>query len=205
MEKLLKERNITSLCHFTQAANLESIFRYGLLSRKALVHNAITAEINDPYRWDGCLDAVSTSIMFPNYKMFYTLRMQNTMVDWAILEIDASIMLNAGCAFNWTNAADSTVSSIPIADRMTTSAFSGLFTDKAGYPQRSTLNIPDCYPTNPQAEVLVFSDIGVDDIVGVYFEKKEVADRYLSIIPQNIQVYIEPGLYFGRNDWSSWK
>lgn len=172
MIRFMKERQIDRLYHFTQADNLKNIFRYGLLPRDELESRGIESSINDEYRFDDCLDAICTSIEFPNYKMFYKLRCENPDVDWAVLELNAEIVCDYQCAFNWTNAGDSASYSIPIKKRMTQSAFENLFEDKDGYPTRDELNIPDWYPTNPQAEVLVFDKIPISYIKKVSFEKK---------------------------------
>lgn len=71
MERILKQRQIDRLYHFTQAENLSNIFRYGLLPREILENEEIDSCFNDDYRFDNCLNAVCMSIEFPNYKMFY--------------------------------------------------------------------------------------------------------------------------------------
>ncbi len=51
-----------------------------------------------------------------------------------------------------------------------------------GYPKREDLHINDWYPTNPQAEVLVFGTISTDYISAVYFENHEDRKKYLDLI-----------------------
>lgn len=41
MERILKQRQIDRLYHFTQAENLSNIFRYGLLPREILENEEI--------------------------------------------------------------------------------------------------------------------------------------------------------------------
>ncbi len=69
---ILEKRNIRNLIHFTRAENLLGIIENGLLPRDCL--DADTCIFNDEYRYDQCEDAVCTSIEFPNYKMFFSLR-----------------------------------------------------------------------------------------------------------------------------------
>jgi len=92
MKRLLMQRQIDTLYHFTQADNLTNIFRYGLLPRDILEKRHINSYYNDDYRYDNCLDAVCMSLEFPNYKMFYKLRQENIMIDWAVLKLDAQIL-----------------------------------------------------------------------------------------------------------------
>ena len=76
MESFLKQNRIDWLYHFTRVENLPNILKYGLLPRETLEWNGIGSQFNDNYRHDCCLDAVCTSIEFPNYKMFYKYRME---------------------------------------------------------------------------------------------------------------------------------
>ena len=43
------------------------------------------------------------------------------------------------------------------------------------------MNLPSCYPTNPQAEVLVFANIPVKYIKFVYFCNYETLEKYIEI------------------------
>ena len=73
MLDVIKRRNITELCHFTRVSNYESIMKYGLCSRAYLEsHDVLSAEYSDELRLDGYIDAISLSVSFPNYKMFYS-------------------------------------------------------------------------------------------------------------------------------------
>ena len=71
IKRFIEERNIESLFHFTPVDNLENILKYGLLSINNLNRLGIDYYYNDENRYDDRLDAISTSIEFPNYKMFY--------------------------------------------------------------------------------------------------------------------------------------
>lgn len=205
MRRFLKERQIDRLYHFTQADNLKNIFRYGLLPRDELESRGIESSINDEWRFDGCCNAVCTSIEFPNYKMFYKLRRENPDVDWAVLELNAEIICDYQCAFNWTNAGDSISYNIPLDRRMTKAAFEALFADREGYPIREELKIPDWYPTNPQAEVLIFNRIPISYIKGVFFENEDKYLKYQEIIPNDIYATFNNNLFKWRKDYEFWK
>lgn len=205
MERILKQRNIDRLYHFTQAENLSNIFTYGLLPRKNLEEENIYSCFNDDYRYDDCLDAVCMSIEFPNYKMFYKLRQDDPNVDWAVLRLDAQILCDFECAYCWTNAGDASMYNIPLRERMGKRAFLGLFEDRPFYPKREELNISDWYPTNPQAEVLVFGVIPVTYIQNVYFENRNTLTKYRDIISNEINAQINSTVFSYRNDWKYWK
>ncbi len=205
MKELLRERQIDTLYHFTRAENLANIFRFGLVPRKYLDENFISSKYNDIYRYDECPDAVCTSIEFPNYLMFYKYRMEDLGVDWAVLKLDARIMCDYKCAYCWANAGSALMYNIPLKDRMGKKAFLGLFGDWPGYPKRETLNIGDWYPTNPQAEVLVFNTIPVAYIQQVLFQDRAVRDKYANVVPNYVDVGINSKVFSYRNDWEHWK
>lgn len=117
MERILNDRQIEWLVHFTRAENLPNIFKYGLLPRSILLFNDISSCFNDNYRYDNCENAVCTTIEFPNYKMFYPLRQNNPEVDWAVLLLDAQIICDFECAFCSTNAGSAAMYNITIKER----------------------------------------------------------------------------------------
>lgn len=205
MKDIMEQRQIDRLYHFTQAENLENIFRYGIIPRATLDRRGIRSCYNDDYRYDNCMDAVCTSIEFPNYKMFFKLRKDNPEINWAVLRLDAQILCDFECAFCWTNAGDATMYNEPIEQRMGREAFLELFGNRYGYPQREDLNINDWFPTNPQAEVLVFGIIPVEYIQNVYFEKYTVKQEYRDVIPEEISASVNLDVFAPRNDWEAWK
>ena len=66
------------------------------------------------------------------------------------------------------NAASKNVTSIPIDRRKQIDSFEALFQDAVNV-KRKDLNVLDCFPTNPQAEVLVFDLIPASCFLMIYF------------------------------------
>ena len=205
MMDILSERGINWLVHFTQAGNLSGIFSYGLLPRADLINNSIPTALNDHFRYDRCDGAVCTSIEFPNYRMFFKLRMDNPSVDWVVLRLDASIMYQFDCAFCTTNAGSEESYTIPLPFRKGREAFIRLFDELPHGPSRLALGIPYNRPTNPQAEVLVFGVIPVSCISGVYFESNAARSRYIEYVPQGIEAKINSKAFAPRPDWQHWQ
>ena len=203
MQDIIEERGIKHLYHFTQAQNLTSIVNYGLLPKDDLEFCGIAYSNNDSYRYDECTNAVCTSVEFPNYKMFYSLRKGNPNSEWAVIELDARILYEYDCIFCWTNAGDYTMYSKPIEQRIGRDAFANLFGDCSGYPKRKSLGIPDCYPTNPQAEVLVCGTIHPEYIKRIYFENKTIYDKYIDALPPAITTW-RSYIFGPRKDWAFW-
>ena len=204
IKKVVEEYEIKYLVHFTQADNLQSIFKHGLLSVNALEERGIIYKRNDQYRLDGFPNAICLSIQFPNYKMFYKYREQNPEVDWAILGIRKEILWEKQCAFCSDNAASSKISSTSISERMGVTAFKRMYDEWPGKPSRKILGIEKSYPTNPQAEVLVFDAIEPSYNWGVAFIDEETKNKYKKYLPINIKAEVQSSLFKYRVDWEHW-
>lgn len=205
MEKILKEKNIEQLFHFTRAENLENILKYGLLPKSVLLNENISSVFNDEYRYDNCEDAICTSIEFPNYKMFYALRQENPEVDWAVLLLDARILCDFDCAFCSENAGKAKMYQTDIENRKGVKAFLKLFDDQVVCCSRNKMNIPSCFPTNPQAEVLVFANIPVEYIKRVYFFDNETLKKYIHLFSNKNMCQVCKKAFSYRKDWEYWK
>lgn len=204
VKKILKEKQIDWLLHFTRAENLKNIFHYGLFPRSVLDYNNIDSIYNDEYRYDKCKNAICMSIEFPNYKMFYRLRQENPVADWAVLLLPASILYECDCAFCQTNAGSTQMYTVPIAERKGKKALLKLFDEIPGKPTRNILGIGSWYPTNPQAEVLVFERIPITYINEVYFINQRILNKYQDIIPDTIKARVSKKAFSYREDWLNW-
>ena len=187
IENILQERQIQYLCHFTRLENLESILTHGLIPRSNL-YNAefnpnpslsIHGIFNDRYRIDGKPDATSLSISFPNSSMFYGLRCSNNSAQWAVIVLSARVLIDKNCAFYPTNAANSSVNSMPISHFKGVSALNRLF--EGDNTNRQYLLDKD--PTDVQAEVLVFDNIEPRYIYGAVLKRTEDIENFQSLFP----------------------
>lgn len=202
IEEFANERGIKSLFHFTRLDNLPSVLARGLLTKEACARAGINPAINDPYRYDGT-GAISATISYPNYKMFYRLRCDSPGVEWVVLKLKRSLLWRTRCAFSDTNAGDGSVYSVPIARRQGLAALQSMFGDY-GRIERATLKIPDHYTTNPQAEVLLLDGATVDDIKGVYFQRSTTREQYDAQY-SDLQCHLNGGFFDGRSDYAQWK
>lgn len=191
---VVQERGIQSLYHFTQADNLENILKYGILTRKELNEQSIAYFQCDNDRAEGHLDSVSLSISHPNYKMFYLQRNKHPNKTWAVLDINPEDILcnnDIRCAFYWTNAADSRMKCLNPFDLEGAKSFETLFGNwplnisrKDSEPSERRKTLYDRFPTNPQAEILVFHSIEPSAIRRIFFQNEEDMGRYQNIITQ---------------------
>lgn len=205
MRQILASKNIKNLFHFTRTENLESILKYGLLPREFLVENDFDSTFNDEYRYDNCKNAVCTSLEFPNYKMFYQLRRENSDTDWIVLLLDAEIICDFDCAFCSENAGSASMFQTNILDRKGKDAFLKLFDEPANGATRKEMNLPDCYPTNPQAEILVFGNIPTAYIKKVYFYDKKTLNNYRGLFKDSSMYGICTQLFSYRRDYEYWR
>ena len=202
----LRERQVDWFLHFTRADNLKNIFRYGLLPRSSLERRGIEFTFNDEYRYDHADMPICVSIEFPNYKMFYSLRMDSTDQHWAVLLLDAhSIVKNNECVFCLSNAGSAEIFNTPIEQRTGDRAFDMLYSEIQGKPSREIMGLDPWLPTNPQAEVLLFQKVGIDCIQSVYFNNMNILRMYRDDIPDTIETKVNIRVFGPRKDWEHWK
>lgn len=169
---IVSTRDIQHLVHFTQADNLVSIFREGLLSVEEARRRGLRPRTNDPVRYDRYLHGISLSVSYPNAPMFYKLRKMHPETDWALLLIDPSVLFEKRCGFCRFNAADRRVPKDSEAALVGAQNFEAMF-DRTIEHTPSDLLRP-CDPTDPQAEVLAFESIEPSYVQKVIFFHEEV-------------------------------
>ncbi|WNK22483.1 DarT ssDNA thymidine ADP-ribosyltransferase family protein [Providencia hangzhouensis] len=176
LQKIVQERNITKLFHFTHSDNLSSIIQRGLKSKKELDDEKIAHNHNDDKRLDGHTNAICLSISYPNAKMFYKYR-QEKQGDWILLEISPTILWDKDCAFYPTNAASNNVRMNKVSLMQGVSAFNAMFEDSIFAIERCS-TLPTEFTTDVQAEVLVFDRIEASYIQKVIHPNEASATRF---------------------------
>lgn len=196
MKQILKDKGIQYLIHFTQAENLYSIFRYGLLPRTELTKRNIESYFNIKSR--KYHDAIALSIEFPDYVQFNSIRFRQHNLPWVVLVVDASILEKAQCAYSPMKGSALTYGN---------DAFLHLFDEVEDQVSRKVLNIPDKYPTTVQSKVLCYDGIPIDYIKEVHFENRENYFIYKGTIPSHVETEVKIcDTYFQtRNDYEYWK
>ena len=207
MQRIVKERNIRCLYHYTQIMNLDNILRRGILSQARMRNESISFAWNDPDRRDGLLDGISVSVGFPNYKTFFLKRKEMesdpSVHGWAVLALKPDILWELPCSFQWANAAGREMTSIPLEERQTAAAFGRMFEDLPDHPRGEL--IKPWQTTDPQAEVLVFGEIPREYIMYANVEDEAaVQSQYIpDAIRGDLKVY--PKLFQPRDDWKEWR
>ena len=203
MENEVKSRNINYVWHFTKIENVDSILANGLIPRATLEAQGAAVAYNDQYRIDEQRTANCLSVSHPNYKMFYSLRCQDSSQIWVVVVFKPEILWLKDCAFCHENAASNSVTAIPIQNRKGIDAFRRMFDPVAGKPDRATLKLPDACPTNPQAEILVFDTIEPQYIEGVITPDKQT-EQALKARHPNFDFHYHRAPYLARLDYEYW-
>jgi len=199
--QFLAEREIKYLVHFTPVENIKNILQFGLIPRMYLKEEVIRIALNpvfsDELRLDDMEDANCLSITFPNHGMFYKKRMTSSR-EWAVLLIDPTILVKHKCSFSPDNNASSSIRS----DSGINSAQQMFSNSKI----RKLNSLPPCYTTNPQAEVLEYSVVSSDYVIGINL----ISDRHIDEVARLASIYdIEVGvnrrLFQARSDHKYWK
>lgn len=129
VQRVVQERSISCLVHFTRLSNLNKILTEGLRSRKDLEKEGYCS-FSDSLRLDGHTECISLSVSFPNYKMFYSLRRDNPEEKWVVLLLQPSILWEKSCAFYRTNAANIMYRFVDIDSRKGVSSFHEMFEEQ---------------------------------------------------------------------------
>lgn len=215
IRKIVADRRIGHLLHFTFESNLPSILMHGLISRDELARrDNIKALVSDPWRDDEHDDAICLSVSRYQAPMLRRVANDNPKRDLVILVIDPAVLWENSCLFCDGNAASNWIKNTR-RNLSTAYAFQAMFDD---YYQTTRLEngesvkvshrileqLPESVPTDPQAEVLVKGKIALDRILTVWAETVEQGERIkamLEDVPYNNRpdLFID-GFSFGPCD-----
>lgn len=202
-------RDIQYLVHFTDINNLPSILLNGIHSIDYLNRKNLSYTNNDDLRLDGYANSISLSVSFPNYLMFYKYRMSiNNPKDMAIIFLDPSILWTLDCAFFYTNAANGLFNQTSLQNLKTFQAWQKLFDSNVRGVNRSSLDIPKNFTTDPQAEILCFNSIPTDKIKYILFDRNSTYQKIAYQLPNidDMYYYEAERFYFvPRTDYTFWK
>lgn len=182
-QTIIKERNISRLCHFTKTRNLPFMLGNGEDSENGILANDFIIdksflEKTDKQRLDGHEDYICTSVQYPN--SYYFTRVKSRMEkdlfnEWAILLIDPSVIDNTS-KFCSVNAATSRGRLIKKGPAAMEELFEFEIRTTKRTLRRSLLSPPNM-PTDIQAEVLIHKKIDKSHVIGVIFPSRQMAER----------------------------
>lgn len=207
IENIIGSRGINILCHFTPINNLENILNNGLYPRDYIDENIPDAIWTDDGRFEGMKNGVCLSISFPNHQMFYSKRMQRQDIEsWAVILLDArKVILNYDCAFFQTNSAFGDYRNKSLSEFTTYNAFLSLFEEEVetrnGVVTREDY-LKDKFPTDVQAEIVVFDHILPDSIKGCFLQNEKLLKHFEKNFTQfGFKTASNKNPAFGKREW----
>jgi hypothetical protein len=193
-------RHIPYLVHFTPLINIPSIVQHGLMSKEVLVQKKLEHLCTDHIRGDGWQDWVSSSIAFPNYKMLYQKQKdiaKSQAGGWAIIRIQPRALWELNCKFMITNAANSSYRFYRSEEQSSPESFELMF---AHASERHKL--PDYYPTDPQAEVMIEHAVPIEFIHDIVIANH--TDASLLDQTESIPTTVDRNFFVPRHDYEHW-
>lgn len=189
LEECIKNRNLTTIYHYTQTANLLSILKNGIYSKSELWSRRIKFAQNDKERIDNKLDCINCSLEYPNNRLMFKEKINNN-TRFCLIALDISVLREIFSLCCPTNAAKySGKSIIPI------SQIENLFIG-----ERSE-NFPVNYPTDEQAEILIKKHIPIKFIKAVIFENDYDYNQLKNSIPENVKCIVSDKLFRMRGNY----
>lgn len=169
LRSLIEQREIKSIFHFTKInPNLKNILKNGIMSLEKLEKVGMKYLESDFERKDKHFNYISTSISFPNNKMLYKKMLEGDR--YTILEIDPQVFIDKSCKYSKRNAAIDEGNKIKRLD--TCEDLEEIF-----IRNNSHEDLPKCYPTDVQAEILIKDYIEIDYIKNIYFHSKDYSEQ----------------------------
>ncbi|MDO4997792.1 MAG: DarT ssDNA thymidine ADP-ribosyltransferase family protein [Neisseria sp.] len=208
IQHFVQQQNIPYLVHFTRKENLSNILEHGLLDRNSLTQKEVGYYFNDQFRVDKIQDGICCSISFPNYKMFWHIKKTqesqygvNPDNDWVILRLSPELLWRKKAYFCRYNAASNLERFN--SHKTDLNALKAMFEDLEVI-KRSDLNIPNHYPTNPQAEVVFIEPIEPEWIMDVCNKNGYGMNCYLRNNINQPYQYESDTLFKPRSDYQHW-
>lgn len=178
IRRIVGQREIEQVLHFTQLENFPTILEHGILPRSELMHSEFVGYASDEDRLDDNYGAVSVSISCYYPKMFEAKRYRSGNAPWAILILNPSILWSYHCLFYRQSVASRAADYERgkryggyALERLFEDCFLGVGPNTSGLRAQSSL--PSSWPTFPDAEVQVMSSVKPEFIAGAVVETHE--------------------------------
>lgn len=202
---ILRQRNVTRLCHFTKFQKLTHILSSedGILASASI--NLDTKNQTDPERFDGNIEYVCCSIQYPNSWFLTKSKERNPDAifrEWVIIFISPSVLRDRPAKFSPCNASKDCGKYINDDIAQIESVFSKTV-PTFQYPRTKEM-LSSC-PTDGQAEILIHHNIPRRFIIGVAVNDRDLASRVSTALEvlniSNVPVYIAPDIMCKK--WSA--
>ena len=208
-ESVIHSRDIKYLVHFTRFQSITAIIGERRILPRNKLHNVgyNWCELvmpNSTDRWDDSA-YLNTSVMHPNVNLLNIFRYRYQGYRFCVVGIAAKYIYEEQTKFSITNATYSGAKNFGITGNFET--FNALFMDivpgRIGEETVRCSNLPSNYTTDPQAEILIRSEIPYDDIMFIacksLFEHDLLASAFDVLDLPTEKICVEPALFEHRN------
>ena len=206
IKKVISARQIKYLVHFTRLENVVNIFRHGILSRDECEKLNLESMCSDQHRFDDLTTRICLSISFPNYKMLFNKTNGMTSPEYCLIFINPRVLYINHCLFSQGNAASKSFRDAAVVDGWNGFALEKMFHNHNN--KRSLSGIPSCFPTDPQAEVLLKGLIDSQEILAIVVRPSILEDNLSSEFewtPEIMsKVHYNSDFFKYRSDWNHW-
>ena len=202
IKKIIRERDIKYLTHFTRLENLSNIMSHGILGKEHLDEYNLNYITNDEIRLDNIYNSICTSISHPNYKMFYKYRKLIKKSSWVVIKLDPKILYELDCIFCFSNAASKKITNLDLNYLKSIEALEKMF--NIDNVNREYLNIPLNYTTDPQAEVIFLNIIPSKYILEINFTEECNELIYELMSNREYTFKLSDELFKPRKDYKFW-
>lgn len=203
--KVLRERGVSRLCHFTKLQSLTHILssESGILASKSI--RSDIKNVTDKARYDGELDYICCSIEYPNswfLEKAISDSANHVFKEWVVLYIDIEILKYKDAKYCPCNASKNHGKYINNRIENIDSVFAEqLVTFR--YPR--TPNMLACCPTDGQAEILIRDCIPRSYVTGIVVGNEDIAKNVYAMLEifelRNIEIFISPDVLTSK--WSN--
>ena len=167
IKQFIIKRKIKQLIHFTDARNLDSISKHGILSVQKLKETGTHYYYNDGQRLDKHLNGVSVSITSINHYLLANFHRRENR-QWLEISLKPEVLFINKCLFYDYNAATNKFMNKINEELYSFEALRGMFAEKVIVKRIHTrenklINQPTCV----QAEVIVIGAIAKSQIIRI--------------------------------------
>jgi hypothetical protein len=175
--RVVQDRGIQDVLHFTRLENLPSILEHGLRPRSELEEGYFKP--SDADRLDENYEAVSVSISCFYPDMFAAKRHRSGGAPWAVLVLHADVLWNYHCSF-YRRGVPTNVMKYDHSKKYGGFALEEMFEDAYMSQDKTSFRaqhaLPQSWPTFSDAEVQVRGVIDPSYIKGVWIETHDSAE-----------------------------
>ena len=142
--------------------------------------------------------------------MFFSKTGRANQHEWVVLLLDARVLSELDCAFCHQNAIYEPVRRVPLEHRKKLVSLERMFWDSDFHAtglRYQRQQIPNNYPTHPEAEVLVFNSIPEEHIKEVHFYNEISLQTWQKDNPGTYsqKFYANQEYFKPRSDYKAWQ